>query len=176
MPPKTDDPDEPPVFTSNLLPRPKSAFSGTRKVPRLCATAFGIPFLRLKKPQPERLSKRLLSLNYWMQRRTEVVTELRDNLIPEAALEDRWEQRIWKLAKRELEGGQLSGEQEELVRGDRNVTYEGCLNEVRNELQRELTDMRAKNIARARAMLEIVKKEKALAEEEAREARDDATG
>lgn len=176
MPPKTNNPDEPPVFTSNLLPRPKSAFPGPRKVPRLCATAFDVPFLRLKKPQPERLSKRLISLNHWVQTRTELVTEIRDGLMPEAELEDRWEEQMRGLVKGEARRRRLSKEEEELVRGDGRVTYASCLNEVRVGVMRELTRFSAENVARARAMLEIVKKEEALAEEEAREAGDDASG
>lgn len=95
--------------------------------------------------------------------------------MPEASLEDGWERAMGELARREGRGRKLTREEEELARGDGGVTFGGCLHGARVKIQEEMTRANADNIARARAMLEIVKKEKALAEEEAREAADGAT-
>lgn len=169
MPPRTNDPDEPPVYTSTFLPRPKSALSGPRRVPRLCATATGIPFLRFKKPQPEALTERFLSLNHKVQERTDALVLMKEDLVAEAEAEDGWERKMAELVRREGKGRGLSREEEELARGDGGVTYGGCVREARAAVQDEMTRTTVDNIARARAMLEIVKKEKALAEEEERE-------
>lgn len=101
---------------------------------------------------------------------------MKEDLVPEAALEDGWERAMVELVKKEARRRELSTEEEELARGDGGVTYGGCLHGARVAVQEEMTRANADNIARARAMLEIVKKEKALAEEEAREAMEAGNG
>lgn len=178
LPPKTDDPHEPPVFVSDILPRPKSALKGPRKIPRLCITNFDVPFLRFKKPQPKRLSQRLLSQYYQATERTDGVVEAKENLIPEAELEDRWENEMRRRIReeREASGRTLTREEKEFLEEERKGSYVGCMWQVLRLLQDEMTRTTTENIARAQAMLEIIRKEKALAEQEAREAGNDATG
>ncbi|SPO04821.1 uncharacterized protein DNG_07506 [Cephalotrichum gorgonifer] len=179
LPPKTSRAGEKPVFTSTILPRPKSAFSGTRKIPRLCATSFGVPFLRLKKPQPVALSNKLRSLNLMAQKRLEMASLIKDELIPEAHSEDAWEKAVRDLARRERGGGrQTSKEEQDLLDGDGRETYAGRLEGVRAGIMQKVERTSVENIARAKAMLEIVKQEKVLAAQEERqasEARNNAT-
>lgn len=156
------------MYTSTFLPRPKSELSGTRQVPRLCATATGIPFLRFKKPQPAALTQKIISLNYKVKERMDGLALMKEEMVGEAELEDGWEGKMAELVRKEGMGRRLSREEEELASGDRGVTYGGCIREARLAVQDEMTRANADNIARARAMLEIVKKEKALAEQEAR--------
>lgn len=177
LPRKTDDPDEVPEFTSTLLPRPASALKGPRKIPRLAATSSGVPFLRLRKPQPERLTKKLLSLNHQAMERTDAVMRMKDDLLPEAALEDRWEAAVRRMLTAEQGRRRLSAAEEEVLGEDeRRATYVQAVNEAKGQVQTLMNRTTAENVARARALLEIVKREKALAEEEARGAGDDARG
>ena len=178
LPPKTNDPDERPVFVSDILPRPKSALKGPRKIPRLCITSFDVPFLRFKKPQSERLSQRLLSQYYQASERTEAVVEIKEKLLPDAELEDRWEREMRRRAREEWQGTgrRLTREEQRFLDEEGKGSHVGCMWQVLRQLQDEMTRKRTENIARAEALLEIVKKEKALAAQEAREAGNDATG
>ena len=167
---------KPPVYTSNILPRPKSALKGPRRVPRFAWTMFGVPFLRLKKPQPKRLSGRLMWLFREQDKRLKATIYLRDYGLWHAKCEDEWERRIRGVARAELKGRKLTKEEEEFLKGAEDVTYTECLRDVDNALRDWITRSRMDGVGRARALLDIVKKEKALAEQEAREAGNDATG
>lgn len=178
LPPKTNDPNEPPVFVSDLLPRPKSALKGPRKIPRLCIANFDVPFLRFKKPQSDRLSQRLLSQYHEATEQTDAVVEMKENMLPDANLEDGWEREMRRRAREEWQGTgrRPTGEEQQLLDDERRGTHAGVVWQAVLRLQEEMTRKRTENIARAEALLEIVKKEKALAAQEAREAGNDATG
>lgn len=163
---------------SDLLPRPKSALKGPRKIPRLCITNFEVPFLRFKKPQPERLSMRLLSEYYRSSEKIEGLAHIKDNLMEEALHEDRWESEVRRRALTEWkERGKWPNREEEefLDEADTGDTYVRCLRQVVRMVEDEMSRERTDRIAQADALLEIVKKEKALAEEEAREAGNDVS-
>lgn len=178
LPRKTLDPDEPPVFVSDILPRPKSAFKGERKIPSLCITSFEVPFLRFKKPQSERLSQRLLSQYHHAKETVEAVVEIKENLIPDAELEDAWEGEMRRRARMEWEGTgrRLTREEQELLDDGGRRLHARAMRQLLHYMQNEMTKKRNENIARAGALLEIIKKEKVLAAQEAREAGNDATG
>ncbi|KAL6887283.1 hypothetical protein HDV57DRAFT_488471 [Trichoderma longibrachiatum] len=98
--------NEPPKYTSNILPRPKESLKGPRKVPSVSATADGQPFVRLKKPQPYTLSKMIGRKGRIFSNRIENIMDLDERVTSEAALEDEWDRMMDDLlAKESGQGG-----------------------------------------------------------------------
>ncbi|KAK1246086.1 hypothetical protein MKX07_005155 [Trichoderma sp. CBMAI-0711] len=97
--------NEPPKYTSNILPRPKESLKGPRKVPSVSATAEGQPFVRLKKPQPHTLSRMIGRKDRIFSNRIENIMDLDERVTSEAALEDEWDRMMDDLlAKEGVEG------------------------------------------------------------------------
>ncbi|KAK2590787.1 hypothetical protein QQS21_011524 [Conoideocrella luteorostrata] len=71
------------------------------RTPRLCATADGQPFIRLKKPQPVALSKMIGRKGRLFQKKIMKVVEVDEELATAAALEDQWDDLIAAQMRRE---------------------------------------------------------------------------
>ncbi|EAS36284.2 DNA repair protein [Coccidioides immitis RS] len=132
----------------SILSRPRPVVSGRRHVPVL-VNARGIPFLRIKKPQPPSLSCTIRSL---LNRRWKRI-ERRDRLeleLVRARDEDRWDA--------------LTGQSDIL-------SWEGTVKESLHEVNTIILEADRKNRAMAQRMWEIVLKERELAKKEALERR-----
>lgn len=170
LPSVTNDPNEPPVYKATVRPLPKSAFKGDRKIPRLCATSFGVPFLRITKgKQPPKLSGKLQSFNKKIQLYAQLITRIPEVLIPDVYTEDRWEKMMADLAREESKRRKLSDLEKDLVLGDGKATYVQNLREVRGELVSKLKKIKIDHLARAKAMVELIRQEEALAQIETQE-------
>lgn len=162
----TGNPDKPPRYTCTIRPLPKSAIRGERKIPRLCVTTAGSPFLRFTKPQPKVLSTKLWRLDKTINELVEATSTIRDDLLDVARDEDVWDQRVRAmLAKESSERNLSSVELDELAERS-DATYTNTYDTIRRRIQKDIEYIRKDNIARAAAMLELVRKEKALAESE----------
>lgn len=85
-------PDEPPEYVSTIRPLPKSHFSGERKVPVLSGTSDGnVPFLRVAKPQPRRLSRSIRQKRNLQLRRSQQIIAIDEEREPFARDEDAWD-------------------------------------------------------------------------------------
>ncbi|KAL6699548.1 hypothetical protein J3F84DRAFT_186582 [Trichoderma pleuroticola] len=93
--------NDPPKYTSNILPRPKDSLTGPRKVPSVSATADGQPFMRLKKPQPHVMSRMIGRKNRIFESRILNILDIDERAVPEAALEDDWDRMMDELLAEE---------------------------------------------------------------------------
>ncbi|KAH6618216.1 hypothetical protein B0J18DRAFT_493128 [Chaetomium sp. MPI-SDFR-AT-0129] len=176
---KTSAEGEPPVYAPNIPPRPLSSFpNGVRKPPHL-AHANDIPFLRMKKPQPRFLGR---VIRQRMERRIDrlnVMYEIDDVLIYDAAAEDEWDEMMEVMlaekAKQEKRsaGGENTTETEEIQEEEEEETEEPTYQEVLRSVQFHLIEVaeaeRKDLVARSQALWEIVQRERALALEEEKE-------
>ncbi|KAL1973433.1 hypothetical protein VTN31DRAFT_6068 [Thermomyces dupontii] len=123
--------------------RPRPIVPGKRHIPVL-VNARGVPFLRIKKPQPQSLSRMIR--NKLAQRWRYV--ERRDELevaILFAKDEDNWDQNV--------------GHAEE-------ATWEAPMREAMDELYKKVAEFDYKNYERGKKLWKIVLAERALAEKE----------
>ncbi|KAH8666880.1 hypothetical protein BX600DRAFT_436254 [Xylariales sp. PMI_506] len=179
------DPNPKPVYTSAHRPRPRAALggSGRRRVPVL-DMAGDVPFLRLKKPQPEILSRVILQKVRKRASRTGLVKQMFDKDMPESHEEDEWEKIVAKLAREEgvastsrkrntrklIQGREQEDSGDWLDDASGDVSYARTLRqygiaEVSEKLNRERIDL----VARADAMRAIIAEEAALANQEKEE-------
>ncbi|KAK4147389.1 putative ubiquitin-conjugating enzyme [Dichotomopilus funicola] len=157
---------EPPVYAPNIPPRPLSSFpNGVRKPPHL-AHANDIPFLRMKKPQPRFLGR---VIRQRMERRIDrlnVMYEIDDVLIYDAAVEDEWDEMMeFMLAKKNTTETEEIQDEEETE----EPTYQEVLRSVQFHLIEVAEAERKDLVARSQALWEIVQRERALALEEEKE-------
>ena len=187
------EPQAPPRYTTPYRPRPLSELggSGRRKVPHM-DMGGEYPFLRLKKPQPEFLSRMLTQKQRVRVRRTEALNEI-EAALDDADAEDEWERVVedllhqhgqqeqqqeeripatgrggWSDLAREARVTTGSGRKIRVVPG--TETYTGSFwrhghMHIQAQLGRERDDL----IARAAAMRELVLQERRLAEQEREE-------
>lgn len=95
-------PGEIPKYISNILPRPRETLGDSeRKVPSLCATADGQPFVRIKKPQPRALSRMVGRKGRIFQHKIYKIVEVDEELSPDAVLEDEWDRLMVNLLRKE---------------------------------------------------------------------------
>ena len=168
-PPSPFDPDPKPVYVTPHRPRPQSELGGTgrRKVPHI-DMASDIPFLRLTKPQPAVLSRVLNQKVEKRIERLEKLIDLQTNGLSDAKLEDRWDAEMARLML-----------EEESSKGKNHSTTSQLISEkdvpthiftVRRHGVQEMADIltreRKNEVARADAMRQLVKQEKALAAQE----------
>ncbi|CAK7211057.1 hypothetical protein SCUCBS95973_001000 [Sporothrix curviconia] len=151
-------------------PRPLSELpggveNGRRRVPRLVAEATGIPFLRLGKPQSPLLSRALRFKIAKRRERSLLASQLikDDTLIAEE--EDLWEA---SLARGLTEAGG-SGAKEFAESVAREPTYRSGVLAGAAHLNRLLNLEMADMLLRSRAYLQIVDRERELAEKEEKE-------
>ncbi|KAL4743703.1 hypothetical protein BDV11DRAFT_178088 [Aspergillus similis] len=129
----------------SILERPRPVVSGKRRVPVL-VNASGIPFLRIKKPQPQSLSR---MIRRKLAERQKLV-ERRERLEPEILFgedEDQWD---------ELTNGRGEGEER----------WSSAPRAAFDEVYRRIGEDNRRKQALARSMWEIVLAERKLAEEE----------
>ncbi|RYO96082.1 hypothetical protein DL763_003372 [Monosporascus cannonballus] len=162
-------------------PLPSSALGGTgrRRVPHV-DMAGDFAFLRLTKPQPALLSRILTQKIRRRQRRFEAAKAMGEEGGADAELEDEWERAVRKLSesggrwRREWErtAGEMRGRRGGVVPETGEPTY-------REELWRsgvqyvhdQLTREREDQVARARALRDLVVRERELAQKEKAERR-----
>ncbi|KAI1356042.1 hypothetical protein F5Y01DRAFT_115004 [Xylaria sp. FL0043] len=183
-PPSPSNPDPTPVYTTPHRPRPQSELGGTgrRKIPRL-DLASDIPFLRFTKPQPAVLSRVLRQKSEKRTWRTQTMTAMQAEELPEAQLEDEWESQMARLMIAEKgvkRDNRSSGDSTHKEWQDEHDVGAGSRRDERSHAYtleqhgvRALADLltreRVKEVAIADAMRQLIIQEKALAaEEEAR--------
>lgn len=93
--------DEPPKYTSNILPRSRDSLKGPRKVPSVSATADGQPFVRLRKPQPHAMSKMIGRKTNIFNDRILNILDVDEWTASQAVLEDEWDRMMDKLLAKE---------------------------------------------------------------------------
>jgi hypothetical protein len=81
-------------YKSNFDHRPGETLSKPRRVPQLCATSDGQPFLRFKKPQPVVLGRMLALRQRVYLKHMDAMKAVEDVEGPSAALEDQWEKLV----------------------------------------------------------------------------------
>ncbi|KAI1380073.1 hypothetical protein F4677DRAFT_250422 [Hypoxylon crocopeplum] len=185
-------PNPKPVYAIPSRPRPLSELggSGRRHVPRL-DMASDLPILRIKKPQPPLLSRVLTQKIRRRVTRMGAVSVMYEELMPDAELEDEWEQTMATLLgstaaarARENRGAgaegkssdgstetdaSLEGREARAIRDDfsqgftfrQTVFIHGAI-----YIQEVLTLERDHLIARADAMRTLIEQEAELAEQE----------
>ncbi|KAJ3483855.1 hypothetical protein NLG97_g7204 [Lecanicillium saksenae] len=130
-----------------------------RRVPSVAATAEGLPFLRTSSAQPHEMSRMIGRKNKTFQETISKITDLRDELIPEAELEDQWDRLVSQQLRREsLPQEQSSGDLTE------HYTWSLYLSRLWLEWKTEL--VMQDWIARGEALQRIVDQERELADVE----------
>ncbi|KAL3595036.1 hypothetical protein FPOAC2_09357 [Fusarium poae] len=94
---KISAPGEHPRYEPTVRPLPKTAFVGERKVPVFGHTAEMMSFLRIKKPQPENLSRSLGAKTTRFRQTVQDTKKVDRELVPAAALEDLWDDIMHRL-------------------------------------------------------------------------------
>ncbi|KAF4507381.1 hypothetical protein G6O67_006023 [Ophiocordyceps sinensis] len=160
-------PGQAPRYTSSVLPRPRAALDGDtrpRRVPSLCSTSYGQPFLRMRKPQPRALSRMVGLKDRFFQKKIFKVVEINEDLIPEALLEDEWDNIVADQMAREL-GPRAAAPFDDRDRGhEATQVWTLLLARLWSEFQVEKTWQDW--TARGTALNQIVEQERALAERE----------
>jgi len=137
--------------TPRVLSRPFLSISGKRHIPKLAHTN-GIPFLRFKKPQSPFLSRVIRNKIRQREKRFDHV-KLLDGEIARAQAEDEWDSIL----------GHNCG-----IENDTEVPWIAAPVSALQEVKGKIQASHYKNTRLGRKMYDIVKKEKALAEEEER--------
>ena len=182
-------------------PLPQSQLSGTgiRKVPFL-VNGNGIPFLRIKKPQPVALSMRIERMILWREKRWDNIKFLEQHLITAAWGEDNWERMLVNEfgSREELAGADLvenvinkdeqgkrrqggtrggrpaKGDQGQRARKQsryRMVKFADAVDEALREEKQKLDAWQRKRRNYAKKLMEIVKRERELKTEELKQSR-----
>ncbi|KAL2161884.1 hypothetical protein VTH06DRAFT_7668 [Thermothelomyces fergusii] len=154
---------EPPVYVPTGPPRPLSAFkSGVRKPPLLVA-ATGVPFLRLKKPQPRFLERVIRQTLNRRAKKAIRIMEMQNEGMADAAEEDEWEQLVaMMLTKKDWQ-------QPGRLMEKREPTYRDSLSEAIMLTIESIDKEREDSIARAKALWQIVLAEQEMAAKEEKE-------
>ncbi|KAM4063172.1 ubiquitin-conjugating enzyme [Hirsutella rhossiliensis] len=164
----TASPGQSPRYTSSVLPRPRSVLDDgdktSRRVPSLCSTSYGQPFLRMRKPQPRALSKMVGLKDRFFQKKVYKVVEINEDLVPEALLEDEWDALVADQIAREL-GPRAATAHDDRHRGhEATHVWTLLLARLWSEFQIEKTWQDW--TARGTALNQLVEEERALAEHE----------
>ncbi|CAK7264585.1 hypothetical protein SEPCBS119000_001072 [Sporothrix epigloea] len=139
--------------------------NGRRRIPRLVTEATGIPFLRLGKPQSPNLSRALRFKIAKRRERTLLASTLIKDDAPFADEEDVWEA---NLARGVAEAGE-PGAKDFAEAVAREPTYRSAVISGAAHLNRLLNLETADMLLRSRAYLQIVDRERDLAEREEEE-------
>ncbi|UNI18072.1 hypothetical protein JDV02_004367 [Purpureocillium takamizusanense] len=181
-------PGHPPEYVSSTLPRPRATLGGSssapRRVPSLCITSDGQPFLRISKPQPRALSRMVGRKGLFFQRHILKIVEIDEDLMPAAKLEDEWDGHVAKLMRLEgvtpveledanMPGGQYGashGGTAKSVAADTS-SYSWSVQITRLWWEWRIEQMWQDWTARGTALTRIVEEERALAEMERKDDR-----
>ncbi|KAK3303623.1 uncharacterized protein B0T15DRAFT_540805 [Chaetomium strumarium] len=157
---------EPPVYAPAAPPRPLSSFpSGVRKPPTLGAT-MGVPFLRLKKPQPRFLERVLRQKSQRKEKRIAKIMEMQGEGLDAAVAEDQWEELVAEMLARK--GGRGAEAVKKGGRRDKSTYRQTLWDAVVNQMQVSESE-RQDLVARANAMWQIVLAEQDMALKEEKE-------
>ncbi|KAL2759332.1 hypothetical protein ACRALDRAFT_1074333 [Sodiomyces alcalophilus JCM 7366] len=154
------------TYVPTRRPIPAAQFTGPRRhIPRVFVTAEGIPFLRLKKPQPRILGGVIRNLTQRRVRAVELAEALRHEGLVEAGHEDQWEDLVAREAAREgvadlLDGSELGAEM------DRKAGYAGSVRTALAAMAESMQRSRLNAVARTEALVRIADEEKKLWREE----------
>ncbi|KAK5996589.1 hypothetical protein PT974_01926 [Cladobotryum mycophilum] len=162
----TAQPWETPKYTSNILPRPKSSLPKYRKVPSLCTTADSQPFVRILKPQPRALSRMVGRKGRIFTNRIMSIMETDEDLVPEAALEDEWDNLMVDLMEKEKREHQHEHEGRALELDDPKETFSWSVQLTRLWWEWKIETTWEDWIARGDALQELVEKEEILLAQE----------
>ncbi|KAK0707363.1 hypothetical protein B0H67DRAFT_647557 [Lasiosphaeris hirsuta] len=147
----------PAKYVSPLRPRPREDLKGDRRTIPHLDEHMGVPFLRFGKPMPRALSDVLRRRADTRQQRVFNMVVMRDELIPEATEEDRWEGLVAK---------QFARQGLPYEHDPPSASYRGGVRQAIKELSlvanREMEDY----VARGNALWKIVEEEKVLAKRE----------
>ncbi|KAL6818977.1 hypothetical protein V8C40DRAFT_67203 [Trichoderma camerunense] len=169
--------NDPPKYTSNILPRPKDSLTGPRKVPSVSATADGQPFVRLKKPQPHVMSRMIGRKNRIFESRIMNILDIDERVVPEAALEDEWDRMMDELLAEEgsKKGRRKQQDLRQSAREDRSKmeTFGWSVQLSRLWWELKIEKTWEDWIARGEALHQLVEQERSLDEQE--RGRSDAT-
>ncbi|KAI0899019.1 hypothetical protein F4806DRAFT_322469 [Annulohypoxylon nitens] len=159
--PTPENPRPTPVYATPSRPRPASELggSGRRQIPRL-DMASDLPFLRIKKPQPPILSRVLTQKIKKRVLRYDTLGEFWDYSLPDAELEDMWEQEVNALLKKNRMV--YSTDNDKFAETFQYTTKRHGIDFLHNKLN----DERLHQVARADAMRRLIEEETALAEQE----------
>ena len=144
-----------------VLERPFLNISGPRHIPRL-VSANGIPFLRIKKPQPDYLTRVLRNKIKQREKRLLTIQRLTET-VSLAEEENRWDDLVVALAA--TEGVEEHAEPIASTRSSWTAAIETSIAELASRHSR----FQRKNRQIATKMTEIIDQEKRLAEKEERE-------
>lgn len=148
-------------------PRPLADIpGGIRRVPKFVAEASGIPFLRMGKPQSPILSRAIRLKGQKRRHRAQVASVLLREEINFVAQEDAWEANLVRALK---EGPSNAATTAFLRDAAREPTYRNAVATAISYLNAQLNVETADLLARARGFLQIVDRERELAEKEEKE-------
>ena len=152
-------PDEDPEYLGK--PRPINSPTRKRRIPTLCADSYGQPFLRYKKPHPPLMDDIVRKKRTDWIAHIEKVGEADDYMIPEAILEDRWddlmEEQLVKEGLQPIRSSQREPSSEKFL-------WTALLVKMWSEWRLEI--MWQDWAARGAAMQQLVQDERALVEAE----------
>lgn len=149
-----------PYYISTIRPMPKEAFKGERKIPSLCTSAVGVPFLRMKKPQPDMLSKIVGIKSRGWEKKIQLLKEMEDDMVPNAALEDQWDD----LVEAQMKAESVSTTEDSSATD--TSTYSSWMQVGRLGLRWQVEMTWQDWVARGEALQRIIEEEKALAAQE----------
>ncbi|KAI1436521.1 hypothetical protein GGR50DRAFT_226933 [Xylaria sp. CBS 124048] len=168
-PPTPENPYPTPQYITPDRPRPLSELggSGRRQIPRL-DLADGVPFLRIKKPQPALLSRVLRQKIVRRVKRVESAKQMLNEDMEDARLEDDWEEQVADLLADEEDDNRAWNDSVYDARpGGRNETYASALHQYGvKEMTALLETERVDRVARADAMRKLIAEETVLATQE----------
>ena len=144
-----------PIYKSDTLPRPLDQLQSLRDLPSLCATAMGQPFLRMKKPQARALSRMVGRKERLFSERIANVTDVDEYLVPEAALEDEWDDMVRRLQQQQKQPT-------DPVDRDLDATYSWAAQLSRLWYQWRVEQTWQDWLARGEALHELVEAERAI--------------
>lgn len=146
----------PPEYTYNF-DRPRESLTGARNIPSVSSTADGYPFVRLSKPQPQRMSQTIMKRIYKAQEYKLKIADIEDYEGQEALEEDEWDELMSK--QMDLQG--IRAEQGPAESVESKYSYNVQLARVWCEFR--LEDLWQDWTARGDALNQLVERERELA-------------
>jgi hypothetical protein len=137
---------------------PRAKVEGIRKVPFL-VHANGIPIIRYKKPQPQRLSKYINGQIKAHVRRIEYRSQLDDYLVPIAESEDEWDSILRRYTALSIDDRDVNG------------SFSDSMHQARIDLENRMSETGEKLHGWVRTMTGIILAERELAAKEEKERR-----
>ncbi|KFA67922.1 hypothetical protein S40285_05940 [Stachybotrys chlorohalonatus IBT 40285] len=156
---RIETPGELPSYVPGIRPRPKEALTGSRKIPSLSTTAQGMPFLRIRKPQPAIMSKMIGQCDRKYKEMMARLTSAEEDMAVDAALEDQWDRLVEQQMMQEYGGDRKAP-------NEAHATFVWSVALTRLWLKWRVENMWQKWNARGEALNKIVEQERALLAQE----------